>query len=68
VSLVVVTSGQGRMLVLQCWSLLLQILLFVVHVNAKSATGDRVLVIHEEDSIQTSFSQVFDSLKGLTIS
>jgi hypothetical protein len=45
----------------------LQILLFVIHVNAKSATGDRVLVIHEEDSIQSTFSQVFDSLKGLKV-
>jgi hypothetical protein len=65
--LVVEASGQGRMLGLRCWNLLLQILLFVIHVNAKSATGDRILVIHEEDSIQSTFSQIFDSLKGLKV-
>jgi hypothetical protein len=55
------------MLGLRCWNLLLQILLFIIHVNAKSATGNRVLVVHEEDSIQSSFSQVFDSLKGVNV-
>jgi oligosaccharyltransferase complex subunit beta len=45
--------------------LLLQLaFLFIVRVNAKSATGDRVLVIHEEDTIQDTFSQFFASLKG----
>src|SRR5580700_4162160 len=38
--------------------------LLLIGVNAKSVTGDRVLVIHEEDSIQSEFSQFFDSLKG----
>ena len=42
--------------------------LFILHVNAKSATGDRVLVIHEEDTVQQTFSQFFASLKGLSFS
>jgi hypothetical protein len=50
---------------LRCWSLLLQILLLVVRVSGKSATGDRVLVVHEEESIQSAFSQFFDSLKSI---
>jgi len=40
---------------------LLLALLFI-GVAAKSATGDRVLVIHEDDSVQSEFSQFFDSL------
>jgi hypothetical protein len=44
---------------------LLLLALLLVAVNAISATGDRVLVIHEEDSVQSDFSQFFDSLKGI---
>lgn len=55
------------MLGLPCWTLLLQILLLVGSVCAKSATGDRVLVVHEEDSVQSAFSQFFDSLKSTAL-
>jgi len=44
--------------------LLLLLLLFLVSVTAKSATGDRVLVIHEDKSIHSQFSQFFRSLEG----
>jgi hypothetical protein len=53
------------MLGLRLFVQMLLALLCIVSVNAKSATGDRVLVIHEEDSIQSAFSQFFDSLKGI---
>ena len=48
--------------------LLLQFLVLFtgLQVHAKSAVGDRVLVVHEEDSIHTTFSQFFDSLKSCT--
>jgi hypothetical protein len=52
------------MLGLPCWTVLLQILLLVVRVSGKSAAGDRVLVVHEEDSVQSAFSQFFESLKS----
>ena len=57
-----------EMIRLRCWSVVLQtlalLLLLSVCVNAKSATGDRVLVIHEEESVQSEFSQFFYSLTG----
>jgi hypothetical protein len=49
---------------LPCLAVLLQVLLLVVHVSGKSAKGDRVLVVHEEDSVQSAFSQFFESLKS----
>ena len=52
------------MLGMPIWTLLLQFLLLLCNVNAKSATGDRVLVVHEEKDIQSTFSQFFESLTG----
>lgn len=52
------------MLGMPIWTLLLQFLLLLWNVNAKSATGDRVLVVHEEKDIQSTFSQFFESLTG----
>ena len=56
------------MLRLRCCALfLLQLVsffLFAQSVTAKSATGSRVLVIHEEDAVRTTFSQFFDSLQS----
>jgi hypothetical protein len=40
------------------------LLLLAPSVASKSATGDRVLVIHEEDAIHHSFSQFFYSLQS----
>jgi len=50
-----------------CAFFLLQIVsffLFAQIVSAKSATGNRVLVIHEEDAITTTFSQFFSSMQS----
>src|SRR5271170_499278 len=62
--------AKKTMRVPRCCTLLLihtlLLALLLIGVNAKSATGDRVLVIHEEDSIQSEFSQFFDSLKSTT--
>jgi hypothetical protein len=55
----------------RCWSLLgLGIVLLAAIVglaDAKSATGDRVLVIHEEATIESEFSQFFETLTGALI-
>ena len=54
------------MVALRCCDVAVQILLalfLVGYAIAKSAIGDRVLVIHE-DLVQTEFSQFFDSLKS----
>jgi len=56
------------MLRLRCCALLLlqtvSFFLLALSVAAKSATGNRVLVIHEEDAVGTTFSQFFDSLQS----
>jgi hypothetical protein len=41
------------------------LLLLVPAVASRSATGDRILVIHEEDAIHHSFSQFFHSLQSI---
>jgi hypothetical protein len=55
-----VLGMSGRFIV----CILLQCLLWLCCVTAKSATGDRILVIHEDTDIESTFSQFFGSLTG----